>query len=76
MNIEHGLKDQEQKSKHLKKVKAFEILKIYGFNVAPYGIAHSLDEAIIISENLGFPLVLKIISKRFKRKLFRFRKKF
>ena len=56
--------------------KAFEILKIYGFNVAPYGIAHSLDEAIIISENLVFPLVLKIISKRFKRKLFRFRKKF
>jgi acyl-CoA synthetase (NDP forming) len=76
MNIEHGLKDQEQKSKHLKEDKAFEILKIYGFNVAPYGIAHSLDEAIIISENLGFPLVLKIISKRFKRKLFRFRKKF
>jgi acetate---CoA ligase (ADP-forming) len=43
--------------------KAFEILKIYGFNVAPYGIAHSLDEAVIISESLGFPLVLKIISK-------------
>ncbi|MFZ8846645.1 MAG: hypothetical protein ACO2O6_05540 [Candidatus Hydrothermia bacterium] len=48
MNIEHGLKDQEQKSKHLKEDKAFEILKIYGFN----------------------------FDGRFKRKLFRFRKKF
>lgn len=42
---------------------AFEILKIYGFNVVPYGIACSLNEAIEISKNIGFPVVLKILSK-------------
>ncbi len=44
--------------------KAFEILKIYGFNVADYGIASNLQDAIRIAENIGFPIVLKILSKQ------------
>ncbi|MEO0196602.1 MAG: acetate--CoA ligase family protein [candidate division WOR-3 bacterium] len=42
---------------------AFEILKVYGFNVVDYGIAYNINDAIEIAKNIGYPIVLKVLSK-------------
>jgi len=39
-----------------------EILKCYGFNVLPMAIATSEDDAIKIAKDIGFPIVMKIVS--------------
>ncbi len=41
---------------------SFELLKKYKIPVASYGVAKNFQEASLIAENLGFPIVLKIDS--------------
>lgn len=41
---------------------AKEFLKNYGLPIPAYQIVSSLDEAMLAAENIGFPVVLKIIS--------------
>ncbi len=43
-------------------MKPAKILKIYGFPVVPGKLATSPDEAALVALNIGFPVVMKIIS--------------
>jgi acetyltransferase len=40
-----------------------EILKAIGLEVPPYRVAHSIEECIEAADELGYPVVLKIISE-------------
>jgi acyl-CoA synthetase (NDP forming) len=42
---------------------AKNIMKAYGIPIPPYGTAATADEAITVSKGIGFPVVLKILSK-------------
>jgi acetate---CoA ligase (ADP-forming) len=39
-----------------------EILKCYGFNILPMALARTADEAVQIARDLGYPVVMKIVS--------------
>jgi acetate---CoA ligase (ADP-forming) len=39
-----------------------EILKCYGFNILPMALAGTADEAVQIARDLGYPVVMKIVS--------------
>ena len=39
-----------------------ELLKCYGFNVLPTELAKSADEALTLAKNIGYPVVMKIVS--------------
>jgi acetyl coenzyme A synthetase (ADP forming)-like protein len=39
-----------------------ELLKCYGFKVLPTALARSAEEAVALAEEMGFPVVLKIVS--------------
>lgn len=41
---------------------AYEVLHHYGFPAPKYGLAKTVDEAVKISEEIGYPVVLKIVS--------------
>jgi acetyltransferase len=58
--IKECIKNQENILDSLKSKKFFES---YGFNVGDYGFAKTKEEAVKISEKLGFPVVMKIVSK-------------
>jgi len=47
---------------HLTETEAKEILKAYGFNVPKMQLARTKEEAVMIAETIGFPVVLKIVS--------------
>ncbi len=47
---------------HLGEIDALEILKGYGFKTLPMEMATSPDEAIALAREIGFPVVLKIVS--------------
>ena len=47
---------------HLGEIEGNEILKCYGFNVLPVRLAVSEDEAASIAEEIGCPVVMKIVS--------------
>jgi acyl-CoA synthetase (NDP forming) len=42
---------------------AKNIMKAYGIPIPPYGTAATADEAVAVSKGIGFPVVLKILSK-------------
>lgn len=42
---------------------AKNIMKAYGIPIPPYGTAATADEAVTVSKSIGFPVVLKILSK-------------
>jgi acyl-CoA synthetase (NDP forming) len=42
---------------------AKNIMKAYGIPIPPYGTAATADEAVTVSKDIGFPVVLKILSK-------------
>jgi acyl-CoA synthetase (NDP forming) len=42
---------------------AKNIMKAYGIPMPPYGTATTADEAVTVSKSIGFPVVLKILSK-------------
>jgi acetyltransferase len=43
-------------------VEAKEILRAYDFNVLPGNLARTADEAVEVSEHIGYPVVMKIVS--------------
>ena len=47
---------------HLGEIEGNEILKCYGFDVLPVRLAVSEDEAASIAEEIGCPVVMKIVS--------------
>ena len=46
----------------LTEVEALKVFKAYGVPTIPYRVAHSQEEAIEVAAELGYPVVLKIIS--------------
>lgn len=42
----------------------FELLGCFGLPVAEYGLAHTEQEAVSIAEKIGYPVVLKLSSRR------------
>ncbi|MFN4182237.1 MAG: acetate--CoA ligase family protein, partial [bacterium] len=53
---------QAKKRHHLLEPEAYQVLEAYGFPIAPYRLAHNLEEAIDRAEELGYPVVIKIVS--------------
>ncbi|MEM4274260.1 MAG: acetate--CoA ligase family protein [Candidatus Nitrosocaldaceae archaeon] len=51
------------KKGHIHHINALRLLAYYGFNIARFGIANNEDDAIKISDELGYPVVLKIVSE-------------
>ncbi len=47
---------------HIGELEGIGILASYGFNVLPTRLATSADEAAVIAAEIGFPVVLKIVS--------------
>ena len=47
---------------HIGELEGIGLLKCYGFNVLPNRLAKSANEAADLAENMGFPVVLKIVS--------------
>jgi len=56
------LKALEEGRLKLLEHEAMKLLEAYGIPVAPYGLAKSEDEAVRIAENIGYPVVLKVVS--------------
>ena len=44
------------------KTEAKNVFKAYGLPVTPTALAHSEEEAIQLAEQIGFPIVMKIVS--------------
>ncbi|MDI3498255.1 acetate--CoA ligase alpha subunit [Archaeoglobus sp.] len=43
-------------------VEGLELLKYYGIEVAPFGIAKNADEAEEIADRIGYPVAMKVVS--------------
>jgi acyl-CoA synthetase (NDP forming) len=41
---------------------AFQVLEAYGFPVLPWGVAKTPEEAVSIARQIGYPVVLKVLS--------------
>ena len=54
----------ESDSKEIIGEQALDILEAYGFPIAPYVYAYSVDEAIKHAKRLGFPVAMKINTPR------------
>jgi acetyltransferase len=61
-------KFQEQGKETLGELDGGELLKCYGFNVLPMALATTEAEAVSISKDIGFPLVMKIVSPQITHK--------
>lgn len=57
-------KGRSKKVKVLDITESFDLLKKYRIPVADYGIAKTADSAIKSAKNIGYPVVLKAISKK------------
>lgn len=53
--------ERESRSR-LSEVEVLEVLRSYGFSLAKYGVAGSLDEAKEIADEIGYPVALKAMS--------------
>jgi acetyl coenzyme A synthetase (ADP forming)-like protein len=47
---------------YIDEVEAMQVVKSYGFQIPTYKIATNEDDCVILSEQIGFPVVLKIAS--------------
>ncbi|HHW93023.1 MAG TPA: acetyl-CoA synthetase [Clostridiaceae bacterium] len=56
--IEHCIKNRKNPNGY----EALRILQNYGIPVAPFALVHSVEEAVIESRSLRFPLVMKIVA--------------
>lgn len=45
-------------------IRALEALKAYGFPVVPYKLAPTADEAVAASDEMGYPVVMKIVGPK------------
>jgi acetate---CoA ligase (ADP-forming) subunit beta len=50
------------KNRHIMGLEAFDILKAYGIPVVKTVFAKTVEEAIIAAEDIGYPLVMKVVS--------------
>ncbi len=41
---------------------AFQVLEAYGFPVLPWGVAKTPEEAVSVARQIGYPVVLKVLS--------------
>ena len=41
---------------------AFQVLEAYGFPVLPWGVAKTAEEAVSVARQIGYPVVLKVLS--------------
>ena len=53
---------RERGRSQLTEVEALKVFKAYGIPTIPFKVAHSREEAVEAARELGFPVVLKIIS--------------
>ncbi len=53
---------QEENRQHLTEVEALEVAEAYGISVVPHRMARSREEAVEAARELGFPVVLKVVS--------------
>ncbi len=56
------LKALKEGRKHLLETEAKELISLYGINVLKFKLARNLREAVKFSAEIGFPVVLKIVS--------------
>ncbi len=45
-------------------IRALEALKAYGFPIVPYKLAPTADEAVAASDEIGYPVVMKIVGPK------------
>lgn len=55
-------KVKEKGRNYVDEVEAMQVVKSYGFPIPTYKIATNEDDCVILSEQIGFPVVLKISS--------------
>jgi len=56
------------KNRHILGLEAFDILKAYGIPVVKTKFAKTAEEAIVAAEEIGYPLVMKIVSPQISHK--------
>jgi len=61
-------KYHSQGKENLGELEGGEILKCYGFNVLPMKLASTENEAVNIANDIGYPVVMKIISQQITHK--------
>ena len=54
--------DARAKNRHILGLEAFDILKAYGIRVVKTAFAKTEEKDIIAAEDIGYPLVMKIVS--------------
>lgn len=47
---------------HLGEVEGYKLLECYGFKTMPTELAQTSDEAVVLAEKMGYPVVMKIAS--------------
>ena len=45
-------------------IRALEALKAYGFPTVPFKLARSADEAVAVADEMGYPVVMKIVGPK------------
>ena len=53
---------KKEKRIHLSEPESYKILEVYGMKAVAYGFAKDLDKIIIVANQIGYPVVLKIVS--------------
>ncbi|HDS44702.1 MAG TPA: CoA-binding protein [Methanomicrobia archaeon] len=56
-----ALRDREETGMGLVSA-GFAVLEAYGIPVSPYGAAKTADEALVIADRIGYPVVMKVLS--------------
>ncbi len=56
------------KNRHVLGLEAFDILKAYGIPVVKIAFAKTADEAVSAAEEIGYPLVMKVVSPQVSHK--------
>lgn len=57
------IKKAKQQNRNLLEHESLELLKEYNFPIPKYKLAKSIDDAVIVARKIGYPVVLKIVSK-------------
>lgn len=53
---------RQEKRIRLSEAEAYMVLKAYGFNVLDYRVAKTIDESVAAAKEIGYPIVMKILS--------------
>ncbi|MDD1672581.1 MAG: acetate--CoA ligase family protein, partial [Methanomicrobiales archaeon] len=56
------VQDRRMRGRLLTEPEGYELLRTYGIQVPAYGITRSVAEASALAEDIGFPVVMKVIS--------------